>query len=211
MRLPLAKDGWRFIIPLGIIAVALWLTDISVSLSIIVTALTIFVIAFFRDPERNTPEGEGLVISPADGKIIRLEKVKNSILSGEEHFMVSIFMSVFNVHVNRIPLSGKVTGKKYNYGKFISAFKEKSSNENENNVIVVRGKKHAAEVVQIAGLIARRIVCWVNVGDDVSVGNRFGLIRFGSRVDVYLPVSFEPGIVKGQKVKAGETILGVLK
>lgn len=211
MRLPVARDGLRFIIPSVAVAAFGWILLWPLVVKLLLTALALFVLSFFRDPERQTPFGESIVISPADGRIIRLEKVSSGIISKDECFMVSIFMSVFNVHVNRIPLTGRVGEIKYNKGKFISAFKEKASKDNENNAIMIHNGKCTIEFVQIAGLIARRIVCWVKKGDNVVAGNRFGLIRFGSRVDVYLPLNFSPEVAIGQKVKAGETILGGLK
>jgi len=211
MRIPLAKDGLRFIIPLTLLAAAGWIFDFPLVINCLLTGLFLFVTAFFRDPERHFPEGTDLVLSPADGLILKVEKINNSPYGSDECIMVSIFMSVFNVHVNRIPVAGVVKKIIYSHGKFISAFKDKASEDNEKNAVIIERGGQKIILVQIAGLIARRIACWVKAEDKVERGQRFGLIRFGSRVDIYLPLSFAPEITAKQKVKAGKTVLGVLK
>ncbi len=166
-----------------------------------------FCIYFFRDPERE-PDSvlkEDEIVSPADGKIIFLQRVFDERFLKEEVFKISIFMSLFNVHVNRIPFGGIVEKIIYNKGKFFSANLDKASSENEFNAIILNKK---IAFVQIAGLIARRIVCRVKEGDAVKSGERFGLIKFGSRLDIYLPVSFTPCVEIGGKVFSGKTILG---
>ncbi len=175
-----------------------------------------FCLYFFRDPERE-PDSvlkEDEIVSPADGKIIFLQKVFDERFLKEEVFKISIFMSLFNVHVNRIPLSGTVEKIIYNKGKFFSANLDKASSENEFNAVIldagkyIKGKNKKIAFIQIAGLIARRIVCKIKEGDMVKSGERFGLIKFGSRLDIYLPISFIPYVEIGGKVFSGKTVLG---
>jgi phosphatidylserine decarboxylase len=172
--------------------------------------LTLFVVSFFRNPERTPPGNEKSVVAPADGTVIVVERVPETPL-GTEALKISIFMSVFNVHVNRAPLGGTVVDIAYHPGRFLDARDGRASSENERNGVVL---ETAAGVriafVQIAGLIARRIICYPRVGDAVERGKRYGLIRFGSRVDVYLPVDVEPLVKLGDKTVAGETVLGRL-
>jgi phosphatidylserine decarboxylase len=172
--------------------------------------LTLFVVSFFRNPERTPPGDEKSVVAPADGTVIVVERVPETPL-GTEALKISIFMSVFNVHVNRAPLGGTVVDIAYHPGRFLDARDGRASSENERNGVVL---ETAAGVriafVQIAGLIARRIICYPRVGDAVERGKRYGLIRFGSRVDVYLPVDVEPLVKLGDKTVAGETVLGRL-
>lgn len=173
---------------------------------------TAFVIYFFRDPERTLPEGEHVVVSPADGKIIRVEEMRDDRFLHQEVLRISIFMNVFNVHVNRIPFAGTVQRILFQPGRFYAADQDKAALHNEHCAVIVAtasGQKYAA--VQIAGLIARRIVCRAEPGDHVKPGERYGLIRFGSRVDLYLPKGTEAAVNIGQKVKAGETVLGWLR
>lgn len=200
----------RFIIPLAVISLILWILWSTV-LAGFFSLLTLFVISFFRDPERSIPPGEKAVLSPADGKIIKVEP------SWEEHLLkgptlkVSIFMSLFNVHVNRIPLTGHVIDISYQTGKFIRANLDKASAMNEQNALLMETPEGTRLLfVQIAGLIARRIVCWVKKGDAVERGCRFGMIRFGSRLDIYLPRNTQLQVRVGQKALAGQTILGHL-
>ncbi|MDZ4165299.1 MAG: phosphatidylserine decarboxylase family protein [Smithellaceae bacterium] len=181
-------------------------------LTIFFSLVTIFVVAFFRNPQRESPQDEGSVVSPADGKIIKIDNVTESGLIRGEFMMISIFMNVFNVHVNRIPCAGKIWAIDYKEGKFLRADLDKASIHNERNYLVIRtGRNEEIMFVQIAGLIARRIVCWVKTGMAVKKGERFGLIRFGSRVDIYLPHGIDIQVELGQKVRAGETVLGVRK
>ena len=170
-------------------------------------ALTAFVGHFFRDPERVQPDDAEAVISPADGKIIKAGRAIDPV-SGEEKQRISVFMNVLNVHVNRIPISGKIESIRYIPGRFFNASLDKASEHNERNVLELVGKGNQRfTMVQIAGLIARRIVCFAEKGDKFKRGERYGLIRFGSRVDLYIPESYEPVIYVGDKVYAGETIL----
>lgn len=180
-------------------------------LTILFTLLTFFITWFFRNPERYFQEEEKVLISPADGRIIKIEDVEvNGTISGNFK-KISIFMNVFNVHVNRAPYAGEIEAINYHEGKFFSANLDKASLDNERNEIMIRTEDgRSLWVVQIAGLIARRIVCWINVGNIVKKGERIGLIRFGSRVDVYLPPDSRISVKLRDKVKAGETILGYL-
>ncbi|MBC8018158.1 MAG: phosphatidylserine decarboxylase family protein [Verrucomicrobia bacterium] len=170
--------------------------------------LALFIISFFRNPERTPPGDEKSVVAPADGTVIVVERVSETPL-GTEALKISIFMSVFNVHVNRAPLGGRVVDIAYHPGRFLDARDGRASSENERNGVVL---ETAAGVriafVQIAGLIARRIICYPKPGDVLVRGNRYGLIRFGSRVDVYLPAHVEPLVKPGDTTVAGETVLG---
>lgn len=174
--------------------------------------LTIFSLWFFRDPERKIPLEEDLMVSPADGKVIGIENIENNNYDKRPCIKVSIFMSVFNVHVNRIPFSGKVRTIKYFPGKFFNAALDKASEDNERNAVLIETDRGLSFwTVQIAGLIARRIVCPLKEGDNVSKGNRYGMIRFGSRLELYLPVNSEILVKKGQMVQAGSSVICRLK
>jgi phosphatidylserine decarboxylase len=175
------------------------------------TLLTLLVICFFRDPERVIPPGEKAVLSPADGRVVQVQPcVEERFLKGPA-IKVSVFMSVFNVHVNRSPLKGRIIDSAYARGKFLRADLNQASFSNEQNALLVETAEGVRLlVVQIAGLIARRIVCWVKKGDAVERGQRFGLIRFGSRLDIYLPEKTALQVQLGQKALAGQTILGYL-
>ncbi len=174
--------------------------------SLLLTGLTI---NFFRDPERKTPDEPDIIIAPADGKIIEIvdEQEHEFLKSGATR--VSIFMNVFNVHVNRIPISGKVEYFRYQRGSFLKAYKSEAGDINEQTIIGIEHDTRRVLFKQIAGLIARRIVCDVREGNNVSIGERFGIIKFGSRVDVFLPKNVELKVSLNQKVQAGESILGV--
>jgi phosphatidylserine decarboxylase len=177
------------------------------------TVLTLWCAYFFRDPQRVTPIGDGLVVSPADG---RVSLVTNAVPPPELGLgtaalpRVSIFMSVFDCHVNRTPLTGRVERIVYTPGKFLNADLDKASEDNERNALVVASDGGRIGVVQIAGLIARRIVCWTKEGQAMSAGERIGMIRFGSRVDVYLPTGTVPLVSEGQTSLAGETVIAEL-
>ena len=200
----------RFIIPLAAISLILWVLSFM-ALAGFFSLLTLFVISFFRDPERSIPPGEKAVLSPADGKIIKVEPCWEEHLLKGPTLKVSIFMSLFNVHVNRIPLTGRVIDISYQAGKFIRANLDKASTMNEQNALLMETPEGTRLLfVQIAGLIARRIVCWVKKGDAVERGCRFGMIRFGSRMDIYLPRDAQLQVRVGQKALAGQTILGHL-
>ncbi len=209
-QVPVAKEGYPFI---GFVA---FLTLFFAVLSLTWLAwpcliVTIFVLSFFRDPERVVPHDPSSLVSPADGKIIIAETVSDDTFTEGEAFKISIFMNVFNVHVNRSPSGGTVDKIIYRPGKFYSADSEKGALQNEYCATVLQTDNgHKIAFVQIAGLIARRIVCWLEPGDTIQRGRRFGLIRFGSRVDLYLPVNSDIQVQVGQKVRAGETILALI-
>jgi phosphatidylserine decarboxylase len=210
LRIPVAREGLVFILPLLMISIFLGLLGISAG-AWFFSLLTVFVISFFRDPERAIPAGEKAILSPADGKIIRIESCTEERFLKGPAIKVSIFMSVFNVHVNRIPLSGRIAEVAYRPGKFVSANLDKASAANEQNALLLEAAGETKLLfVQIAGLIARRIVCWVRKGDPVERGRRFGMIRFGSRMDVYLPPNVQMQARLGQKAYGGQTILGYL-
>jgi phosphatidylserine decarboxylase len=210
LRIPVVREGLIFVFPLLGISVLLWILEIS-AWAWFFSLLTVFVISFFRDPERTIPAGDKAILSPADGKIIRLESCTEERFLKGPAIKVSIFMSVFNVHVNRIPLSGRIAEVAYRPGKFVSANLDKASAANEQNALLLEAAGGTKLLfVQIAGLIARRIVCWVRKGDPVERGRRFGMIRFGSRMDVYLPPNVQIQARLGQKVYGGQTILGYL-
>jgi phosphatidylserine decarboxylase len=206
----IAHEGYPFIIFSLIINVFFAFLGIC-WLLILTTLITFFIIWFFRNPQRDFVPEEKVVISPADGKVIKVEDIEmKSTISGNFK-KISIFMNVFNVHVNRIPYEGKIEIINYHQGKFFSANLDKASLDNERNEVMIRTDDgRPIWVVQIAGLIARRIVCWAGVGTSVKKGERFGLIRFGSRVDVYLPADFRATVKTGDKVKAGQSPLGYL-
>lgn len=210
MHIPIARQGYPFI-ALGLAGVAffIWL---AVPIGWGIAALiSLFVISFFRDPEREPPQGEKALLAPADGKVLLIEEKEATPFSTERAIKISIFMSIFNCHVNRIPLSGKIEDIIYRAGKFYPADKDRASVQNEQNALLLRiGDGLEIGLVQVAGLIARRIVCWVHPGENVRRGERFGLIRFGSRVDLYLPLSARLRIKRGDMVKAGLTIMGDL-
>ncbi len=210
-RLPVAREGIPFISIGCFVSLILFLSGLFI-LPVVTALLTLFTIYFFRDPDREIQAQERAVLSPADGKVVEIRKFEDDVNPlGEPALRVSIFMSVFNVHVNRIPANGRITRISYHPGKFLSANLDKASAENENNKILLEtddGKR--LMTVQIAGLIARRIVCWIKENDQVIAGNRFGLIRFGSRLDVYLPLDSQITVQLRQKVRAGESRLGYL-
>lgn len=177
--------------------------------------LTLWCVYFFRDPVRVTPAGENLVISPADGVLQQITQAAPpaELEMGDAPLTrVSIFMNVFNVHVNRVPIAGSITGMHYYPGKFLNASLDKASEENERQAVKVTSADGKTDIalVQIAGLVARRIVTHIHVGDAVTAGQRFGIIRFGSRVDVYLPAGVNPLVIEGQTIIAGETVLADL-
>lgn len=206
---PLHREGWVFVAIF--LACALMLGLVSDTLGWIGIILTGWCVYFFRDPERVTPVRSGLVISPADGVIqaVTLANPPQELdLKGEDWTRISIFLSVFDVHVNRIPCDGKIIKSVYRPGKFINASLDKASEYNERQALaMVDSDGHEIAFVQIAGLIARRILCDVQEGQQVRAGERFGMIRFGSRVDIYLPKNITPLVIEGQRVIGGETVI----
>lgn len=210
---PIHRDGHKFVaIGLGVTLLFFLLWP---PLGWVSAAITVWVAYFFRDPDRVTPLREGLVIAPADGRICAIERVRPPQelgLGDELRPRISIFLSIFDVHVNRSPVAGRITRSVYTPGAFFNAELDKASEENERRALVIMMPSGAEiGVVQIAGLVARRIVTFVSEGDTVGVGQRIGLIRFGSRVDVYLPPEGRPLVAVGQRAVAGETVLADLK
>lgn len=209
MRIPIASDGYRFIIPLVILTVALALSPL-IWLAGVSGLLLLFVLNFFRDPERAIPNEERVIVSPGDGKVVEIVEEKDALLD-EPYRRISIFLNVFNVHVQRTPVAGRIEQIKYNKGKFLNASSHKASLDNEQNAMIIHTGKEKVLVKQIAGLIARRIVCWAKEGDNYKLGQRFGLIRFGSRVDLFLPLNAEIKVSLGDHVSGGSSIIGYLK
>jgi len=209
-------EGRKYVLIAGALALAsLWIWDVA---TWPLVGLAIWVAAFFRDPVRVTPQGDDLIVAPADGLVTMIERVPVPVemagpngLGDAPLVRVSIFMSVFDVHVNRTPIAGTIRQVVYISGKFLNADLDKASEENERQHILVEGfDGRRIGFTQIAGLVARRIVTFVKPGDIVASGQRVGLIRFGSRVDVYLPDGVEPQVALGQRSIAGETVLGRL-
>ena len=209
---PLHREGPKFVAAFAIVTLILWL--IWSPLGWVGLALTVWCYYFFRDPERCVPMDEGLVVAPADGTVSLIEPAvppAELALGTAPLTRVSIFMSVFNCHVNRAPVAGEVTQVAYRPGKFFSAELDKASEENERNGIVLTTKDGTKlGVVQIAGLVARRILCEVDQGAILERGDRFGLIRFGSRLDVYLPDGTAPRVSVGQSMISGESVIAIL-
>jgi phosphatidylserine decarboxylase len=209
-RVPFAPEGWLFLIPVLILTAAALLIQWTLA-AIILGLLCLFLINFFRDPHRVGSEHHVDVLSPADGTVVQIKDIADGSIWPGLTKQVSIFMSVFDVHVNRAPISGKIIHYRYNSGKKIAAFAEKSSTENEQNLIVVQDK-HGATLAfkQIAGLLARRIVFDKKEGDEVVRGERVGMIKFGSRVDMFFPAGAVINVKMRDKVKVGLTVVAEL-
>jgi phosphatidylserine decarboxylase len=201
----IAREGWPFLAIAVIVALIASVTLGAWSLPFWLIAL--FVLQFFRDPGRLIPLDPKAVLSPADGRIVVVAKAHDP-YANREALKISVFMNVFNVHSNRAPVDGKIEKVEYFSGKFVNADLDKASIENERNALVIKAANgETVTCVQVAGLIARRILCYVNASDVLARGQRYGFIRFGSRVDVYLPLTARPLVVVGDKVSATETIL----
>lgn len=197
----IAKDAFGFLIPLLVITGLLWLFGFTMS-GLACLGLTFFVALFFRDPDRDIPGDEGAILAPADGKILSVSKESDGATK------VSIFLSIWDVHINRSPIAGTIEEVRYLPGKFRMAFDQRASLDNEQNVLVVRNGSLQVKFSQIAGILARRIVCWKKPGDKVKRGERIGLIRFGSRVDLFLPATAVLELTQGDRVRAGSTVIG---
>ena len=199
----MVKEGYYFGLPPLVLGVAAFLVH-WVAIGIILVALALFVFYFFRDPEREIPGDPGAVVSPADGRIVVITDEANN---GKPGKRISIFLAIWNVHVNRSPEAGTITGMEYRPGKFLAAMIARASTENEQNVISLSTARGEMMFKQIAGLIARRVVCWKKPGDVVARGERIGLVRFGSRVDLWVPRDAEILVKLGDNVKGGSSVL----
>ncbi len=208
---PIAKPGYFFIGVSAFITAVFALIGLGIP-AILFMMLTIFICFFFRDPDRMVTTEKGAVVSPADGRVVIVDNLAENPCFEGPALKISIFMSIFNVHVNRIPHEGYVTNIIYTPGKFFNACLDKASNDNERNAVIIEtldGRRYGT--VQIAGLIARRIICGIQKGAPVERGRRFGMICFGSRLDVYLPPDTLPNVTVGNKVKAGTSVVGYFK
>ncbi len=204
----LAREGWPFIAAALAAAIVVWLVA-GWAWSIPLWLIALFVIQFVRDPGRPVPQQPNAVLSPADGRIVKVDRTRDP-YTDRDTLLISVFMNVFNVHSNRSPVDGTVERVDYSRGKFFNADLDKASAENERNAMVLKLDDERITVVQVAGLIARRILCYVKAGDRLSRGQRYGFIRFGSRVDVYLPLTARPRVAVGDVVSATTTILAEL-
>jgi phosphatidylserine decarboxylase len=208
---PVVRERLPFLIGVTILTAVVASFKI-IWLTVVMGALALQTFWFFRDPDRIVPAGEGLIVSPADGKIIEVSEAKEERFLKDRAIKVSIFLNLFDVHVNRIPCSGRIRGIHYQPGTFLAANKDLASTQNEQNALLLETPSGSKLVfVQVAGLVARRILCWVKEGDAVERGFRFGMIRFGSRTDLFLPLGTEIKVRLGQKVKGGSSIIGVIK
>ena len=204
----LAREGWPFIALALLLAMGMqgWL---GFWLALPFWLALVFVVQFFRDPPRAVPQQPGVVLSPADGRNVRVETVRDP-YANRDALLISVFMNVFNVHSNRASVDGQVRQVMYSPGSFVNADLDKASLENERNAVVIDSHGSTITLVQVAGLIARRILCYVKPGDTLQRGQRYGFIRFGSRVDVYLPPDAQPLVAPGDKVSATNTMLAQL-
>ncbi len=204
-----AREGYPWIFGLGSLSLVLGLLGFSFS-GCVLLGLTLFVAFFFRDPDREIPDDTDVIVSPADGRVITVEPLAHGKYASEQpSSRVGIFLSPLNVHVNRVPVTGKVTRIHYQPGKFRAAFAADAAEVNEQNAVSIQDiRGHRVVLVQIAGMLARRIVCRLTDGEQVQQGDRYGMIMLGSRVDVYCPEEVELKITVGQRVKAGETVIG---
>jgi len=210
----IARNGYGIIITAFVIVLALVVLYVVVPvmilgiLTLFMAVLAIFNLFFFRDPERNIPSGKNLILSPADGTVIKIDEIEEHEYFKTRVQRLSIFLSVFNVHINRIPVSGTIDFYRYKKGKFVAAFDHKASEENEQSIIGIDSHGKHILFALIAGVIARRIITTVKAGDQVIAGERCGLIRYGSRVDMYFPPNVNIRVRLKDKVKGGETIIG---
>ena len=203
----MVRDGFFYALGLGVVAALLWMLTHVVALTLLPVALALFFLWFFRDPERAVPVGPGDIVSPADGVVTQAEWIETA--SGSR-LRLSIFLNVFDVHVNRAPVAGTVTAVEYREGGFLNAMKPESVVVNEQTLVVIDAGGYQVSYKQIAGLLARRIVCAVKVGDRLERGQRVGMIKFGSRTDVLMPADAVLKVKSGTRVKGGSTILAVL-
>ncbi|TAL54920.1 phosphatidylserine decarboxylase [Pandoraea sp.] len=204
----IAKEGWPFL-AVAVAAALIVHFIVGVLWAAPLWLVALFVLQFFRDPPRVVPSEAGAVLSPADGRIVAIEATQDP-YGQRDALKISVFMNVFNVHSNRAPVDGTITKVEYFPGRFLNAALDKASLENERNALLIDAGGHTVTCVQVAGLVARRILCYVKVGDGLTRGQRYGFIRFGSRVDVYLPLTARPRVAIGDKVSATSTILAEL-
>ncbi|MFU0841809.1 MAG: Phosphatidylserine decarboxylase proenzyme [Burkholderia sp.] len=205
----IAKEGWPMLIGTLAIALILWLLDFGF-LAFLVFLLFLFMLQFFRDPAREAPDDPRAVLSAVDGRVCKVVRAKDP-LTGEEATMISVFMNLFSVHSQKAPVAGTVEQIVYTPGTFVNADLDKASTDNERNAVRVRMEDgRSVTFVQIAGLVARRILCYTSIGDKLERGERYGFIRFGSRVDIYLPTDAEVVVTIGDKVLGGVTVLARL-
>lgn len=203
----IAKEGWLYIII--ILFISTYLTLINSSISVLFWIISIFIIQFFRDPKRKISDKKNVIVSGADGRVIAIDETFDP-YQKKKSIKVSVFMNVFNVHSNKAPIDGIILKKIYFPGKFLNAALSKASLENERCAIIIQSKNNSKRIitcVQIAGLVARRILCYKETGDELTRGERYGFIKFGSRVDLYLPLNTSIKVQLGQKVKNGESII----
>ena len=206
--LPIASEGWGFIlVPLVLAGLLAWLGWLKLALTL--AGLAAFMAFFFRDPERAAPALPGAILAPADGRVVDVR------VTGDDPFVgasqtVSIFLSPLDVHINRTPLAGLIVDVQYRPGAKMAAYRPEASEQNERTVIAIQGESGRVVVRQIAGVLARRIVCRVKPGDKLAAGERFGLIKFGSRTDLVVPAAVRLRVQKGDRVRGGETVVGVL-
>jgi len=217
MRPGIAPEAWSvlgYVLLPGVVLISFlaFITETAaVGTGVVIIVFIAFCFYFFRDPVRITPQGDRLIVAPADGRIIDISRKKEEEFTGGECIRISIFMSLWNVHVNRIPVDGEIEYMKHHDGDFLAAFKEKASSGNEMQSVGIRTKdKHRILTRQIAGFIARRIRTYVKTGEVVRTGDKLGMIAFGSRVDIFLPLASRIAVSKGQNTRSGESILGEL-
>lgn len=204
----MAREGYPYVIVpvlLALIAASFGYWPVAVPFII----LAAFMAFFFRDPKRTAPLDENLIVSPADGRVTRIEPLSPG--QSESPTVVSIFLSPFDVHINRAPIAGTITNVSYTRGKFLMATREEASLVNEQNALTIRGARATIVCKQIAGILARRIVCWKHAGDQLNIGERFGLIKFSSRTDLILPPDVQISVREGMKVRGGVTVIGRLQ
>ncbi len=205
---PIAKEGFLFLIPSALLTLFLVLMGWKI-LTLLGILLTLFIAFFFRNPKRKIPSLRNIILSPADGRVIYVGECEEDRFLKQRALKVSIFMSPFDVHINRAPASGKILEVSYHPGRFLVASRDKASLLNEQNALVMETENRSKILlIQIAGFVARRIVCYAKVGDLLNRGEFFGMIRFGSRVDLYLPIDVQPIVRVGQHIKGGESIIG---
>lgn len=203
----MVRDGLFYGLALAVVAITVWVATHIVALTLIPLLLAAFFLWFFRDPARTIPQGEGVVVSPADGKVEEADWIETT--SGSR-VRVTIFLNVFDVHVNRVPAEGVVSLVEYREGHFINALKPESALHNEQTLVTIENENYSISFKQIAGLLARRIICNLQPGQRVQRGQRMGMIKFGSRCDVLLPASIDLRVKAGDRVKGGSSVLGII-